>query len=105
MGKEALDDIKRNRRDKEVNSTRYEVLLPEAGGERGSLPSSALKVGDLVLLEKDQRVPADCVLLRTGEESGTCFVRYVNQLFWRYTLISYLPERINWMERRIGNCG
>jgi phospholipid-translocating ATPase len=75
MGKEALDDIKRSRRDREVNSARYEILAPGAAGETKSLPSSALKVGDLVLLEKDQRVPADCVLLRTGEETGTCFIR------------------------------
>jgi phospholipid-translocating ATPase len=75
MGKEALDDIKRSQRDKEVNSTRYEIILPGEGGERRSVPSSSLKVGDLVVLEKDQRVPADCVLLRTGEESGTCFIR------------------------------
>lgn len=40
-----------------------------------STPSSALKVGDLVLLEKNQRVPADMVLLTTSEEEGTCFIR------------------------------
>jgi phospholipid-translocating ATPase len=34
-----------------------------------------LRVGDLVLLEKNQRVPADLVLLRTSESSGTCFIR------------------------------
>jgi len=28
-----------------------------------------------VLVEKDQRVPADMVLLRTTEKSGACFVR------------------------------
>jgi phospholipid-translocating ATPase len=40
-----------------------------------SVPSSSLRVGDLVLLEKNQleRVPADLVLLRTSESSGTCF--------------------------------
>lgn len=40
-----------------------------------TVPSSKLKVGDLVLLEKNQRVPADLVLLRTSEASGTCFIR------------------------------
>ena len=29
----------------------------------------------MVLLEKNQRVPADMVLLTTSEEEGTCFVR------------------------------
>lgn len=28
-----------------------------------------------VIVEKDQRVPADLVLLRTTERSGACFVR------------------------------
>jgi phospholipid-translocating ATPase len=39
------------------------------------VPSSSLRVGDLVLLEKNQKVPADLVLLRTSESSGTCFIR------------------------------
>lgn len=29
----------------------------------------------MVLLEKNQRVPADMVLLSTSEEEGTCFIR------------------------------
>jgi magnesium-transporting ATPase (P-type) len=29
----------------------------------------------MVLLEKNQRVPADMVLLTTSEEEGTCFIR------------------------------
>lgn len=82
MGKEAYDDYQRYLRDHEANSTRYLVLPPTSiegsGGARGaakSTPSSALKVGDLVLLEKNQRVPADMVLLCTSEEEGTCFIR------------------------------
>ncbi|KAK7466492.1 putative aminophospholipid-translocase [Stygiomarasmius scandens] len=40
-----------------------------------TLPSSSLLVGHLVLLHQNQRVPADCVLLRTSDSSGTCFIR------------------------------
>ena len=29
----------------------------------------------MILLEKNQRVPADMVLLTTSEEEGTCFIR------------------------------
>lgn len=87
MGKEAYDDYKRNLRDREANSARYLILapplakssLPGPGHDNGphtrSVPSSALRVGDLVLLEKNQRVPADLVLLRTSDASGTCFIR------------------------------
>ncbi|KAH8826760.1 hypothetical protein DL96DRAFT_1498140 [Flagelloscypha sp. PMI_526] len=100
MGKEAYDDYKRNLRDREANSARYLIVdspsssysprkkssqqytsLP-SDEEQGlasfmtrSVPSSSLQVGDLVILQKDQRVPADLVLLRTTDESGTCFIR------------------------------
>ncbi|KAI0341172.1 protein transporter [Trametopsis cervina] len=82
IGKEAYDDYKRNLRDREANSQRYLVLDPtsydpavEDGPHTRSVPSSQLAVGDLVLLEKNQRVPADLVLLRTSDNSGTCFIR------------------------------
>jgi len=88
MGKEAYDDYKRHLRDREANSQRYLVLSrlsnanfdPEqayldAHANTRSVPSSSLRVGDLVLLEKDQRVPADMILLHTSDSSGTCFIR------------------------------
>ncbi|EMD34906.1 aminophospholipid-transporting P-type ATPase [Gelatoporia subvermispora B] len=81
MGKEAYDDYKRHQRDREANSARYLILEPPPTGETDdgphtrSVPSSALRVGDLVVLEKNQRVPADCVLLRTSDAAGTCFIR------------------------------
>lgn len=90
MGKEAYDDYKRNLRDREANSQRYLILIPppptqshsdeeqaylNTHANTRSVPSSYLRVGDLVHLEKNQRVPADLVLLRTSEASGTCFIR------------------------------
>lgn len=84
MGKEAYDDYKRNLRDKEANSARYLVLRSQPSSsvlEEGhdlsteSIPSSKIRVGELVCLEKNQRVPADMVLLRTSDQSGTCFIR------------------------------
>ncbi|OCF33097.1 phospholipid-translocating ATPase [Kwoniella heveanensis BCC8398] len=92
MGKEAYDDYCRYLRDREANSTRYLVLLPQPPSpllgdpsfpgaaslprpQTRSTPASSIKVGDMVLLEKNQRVPADMVLLTTSEEEGTCFIR------------------------------
>jgi phospholipid-translocating ATPase len=82
MSKEAYDDYHRYLRDRESNSTKYSVLLPQQSnvsiGEKAhsrSIPSSQVRVGDMVVLEKNQRVPADMVLLHTSEEEGTCFVR------------------------------
>jgi phospholipid-translocating ATPase len=34
-----------------------------------------VQVGDLVFVEKGQRVPADIILLRTTEVEGSCFLR------------------------------
>lgn len=87
MGKEAYDDYSRYLRDREANSTRYLVVTPQTssvdldgpsrlhGLQTRSTPSAAIRVGDMVLLEKNQRVPADMVLLTTSEEEGSCFVR------------------------------
>ena len=92
MGKEAYDDYTRHLRDREANSQRYLVLDHasissyddgdiEADSASGipptrSVPSSKLRVGDMVVLEKNQRVPADMVLLRTSDQAqGTCFIR------------------------------
>ncbi|ELT89087.1 hypothetical protein CAPTEDRAFT_193806 [Capitella teleta] len=72
MIREAVDDFMRYRRDKEVNSQKYRKLT-----KRGpvSIASSDIHVGDLIYVDKDQRLPADMVFLRTTERSGTCFVR------------------------------
>lgn len=87
MGKEAYDDYSRYLRDREANSTRYLLVTPQAssvelddpskmhGLQTRATPSAAIKVGDMVLLEKNQRVPADMVLLTTSEEEGSCFIR------------------------------
>lgn len=29
----------------------------------------------MILVEKDQRIPADMVLIRTSDKSGSCFIR------------------------------
>ncbi|EJU00637.1 phospholipid-translocating P-type ATPase [Dacryopinax primogenitus] len=89
MGKEAYDDYQRYLRDRESNSAKYLVLdhssdpLPSSPSSQfpshpstRATPSSKLKVGDLVVLEKNQRVPADMVLLRTSDQAtGSCFIR------------------------------
>lgn len=100
MGKEAYDDYSRYLRDREANSTRYLILLAQPPSpfvpssevfesdstdtakshslshtQTRSIPASSIRVGDMILLEKNQRIPADMVLLTTSEEEGTCFVR------------------------------
>ncbi|XP_059049095.1 probable phospholipid-transporting ATPase IIB [Achroia grisella] len=79
--REAVDDFRRYRRDREVNRQRYDriVLDSSIDGYRPfameHVPASALRVGDIVMLHKGQRVPADMILLRTNETMGTVFIR------------------------------
>ncbi|PKI85390.1 P-type phospholipid transporter [Malassezia vespertilionis] len=83
IGKEAFDDYERYRRDTESNSMPYAVLGAVDTQNVGAashmldveavlphtrithMSSSKLRVGDIVVLHKNQRVPADMVLLKT----------------------------------------
>ncbi|KAH0511069.1 putative phospholipid-transporting ATPase IIA [Microtus ochrogaster] len=70
--REAVEEIRCYLRDKEVNSQVYSRLT-----SRGTVKvkSSNIQVGDLILVEKNQRVPADMIFLRTSEKNGSCFLR------------------------------
>jgi phospholipid-translocating ATPase len=68
MLREAYDDIKRAHRDKELNSQTYTLLTEN--GRRKVIPSSKLQVSDVVIIQKNQRIPADVVLLQTSDKSG-----------------------------------
>ncbi|KAL0084178.1 phospholipid-translocating P-type ATPase [Phycomyces blakesleeanus] len=72
ISKEAMDDYQRYKRDKEANSQIYQRLSPSGPH---TIPSSKISVGDLIIVRKDQRIPADMIFLRTTEETGACFIR------------------------------
>lgn len=72
--REACDDFRRYQRDREVNSQRYKRLVKNNEFIE-FVPSSKIRVGDIIMIEKDERVPADLVLLRTSDKSGAVFVR------------------------------
>lgn len=76
LGKEALDDIGRRRRDAEANSEEFSVLAfdslttgPAGSGSGHSHEitkrSRDLKVGDVLKVRKNQRLPADVVILQS----------------------------------------
>jgi phospholipid-translocating ATPase len=75
IGKEAVDDIARRRRDAEANAEPYTVvsMAPKAiskgrspTSERDSQKRSRdLKVGDILKLHKNQRLPADVIILKS----------------------------------------
>lgn len=93
MAKEAWDDILRRRRDSEANSEQYEVV-----DHTRLVQSRNLRVGDLVRIHKNQRVPADMVLLRSSEASGEVFIR-TDQLDgetdWKLRIACPLSQRNN----------
>ena len=68
LGKEALDDIGRRRRDAEANSEEFTVLAfgSTSGHCREMIKRSKdLKVGDVLKMRKNQRFPADVVILKS----------------------------------------
>ncbi|MBW0472907.1 hypothetical protein O181_012622 [Austropuccinia psidii MF-1] len=104
IGKEAHDDYLRRQRDSIANSTRYQILdwssksnaIPISNSHHSStinsssgeppppssllpiktISSAQIRVGDILLLDKNMRVPADLVLLSTSDlNSGSCFIR------------------------------
>lgn len=66
LGKEALDDVTRRRRDAEANSEEFSVLsLDRSDGVEITKKSRDLKVGDVLKVRKNQRLPADVVILKS----------------------------------------
>jgi len=72
MLKEANDDFERYKRDKEANSTKYTKIT---GSHREQVSSSKLKVGDIIEVHANQRIPADLILLWTNEPNGSVFLK------------------------------
>ncbi|XP_050504086.1 probable phospholipid-transporting ATPase IIB isoform X1 [Diabrotica virgifera virgifera] len=75
ISREAIDDLRRHKRDQEVNNQKCKRLLNDPNKPYETVAAYKLKVGDLIIVDKDERVPADLVLLRTSESSGEVFVR------------------------------
>ncbi|KAL7674137.1 hypothetical protein ACOME3_000417 [Neoechinorhynchus agilis] len=76
--REAYDDVKRARRDRNVNMEMYKCWRRDVHEEKwvvGDVPAASIQVGDIIVIEPDQRVPADLVLLYSQVSPGTCFIR------------------------------
>lgn len=74
MIKEAVDDLKRFKRDKEINEKKYTRLRKDGGEEEAY--SQNIRVGDIVKIKQNDRLPADLLLLYTShEETANVFIR------------------------------
>ena len=73
MLKELYDDIKRRITDKKTNSTLVTVLKKNQTNSwavQNNKKAADLEVGDIIVLTKDCRVPADIIVLKTFNESN-----------------------------------
>ncbi|KAG2453311.1 hypothetical protein HYH02_001535 [Chlamydomonas schloesseri] len=77
MIKEAREDYKRYKQDREVNE-RPTCVLDRKSGKFVTVPWKALRVGDIVQVCRDQYLPADLVLLTTSSDEGTCYIETMN---------------------------
>ena len=70
IGKEAVDDLVRRRRDAEANAEPFTHLTFSDTAAEGFIEaqkrSRDIKVGDVLKLEKNQRVPADVIILKSN---------------------------------------
>jgi phospholipid-translocating ATPase len=101
LGKEAYDDIGRRRRDAEANSEEFTVLSfgkPSPGNAPGyprgvsrselgtddvfeiTKKSRDLKVGDVLKVRKDQRLPADVIILKSTLIESTVSKRRLSEV-------------------------
>jgi phospholipid-translocating ATPase len=71
--KEGWDDYMRFLRDKELNGGVYDKLLKD--GNFKPMISSKLKVGDIIRVNQNERIPADICLLYTTDKNRTIFIR------------------------------
>ncbi|TBU07328.1 putative E1-E2 ATPase, partial [Hamiltosporidium magnivora] len=69
-------------------------------------PSSSLKVGDIIFLKKNQRIPADCLLIKTSDPSGSCFIR-TDQLDgetdWKLRTSPHITQSLTYKEILLTN--
>lgn len=73
--KEALDDYKRHKNDRQANRRRFKIIR---GGVELEVQSQEIRVGDVVYVDEDQEFPADMVLLNSSEDNSSCFVQTSN---------------------------
>ncbi|KAJ7943239.1 Phospholipid-transporting ATPase [Quillaja saponaria] len=76
MVKEGIEDWKRKKQDIEVNNRRVKVHRRD--GVFDFTEWKNLRVGDIVMVEKDEFFPADLLLLSSSYEDAVCYVETMN---------------------------
>eukprot|EP01105_Mastigella_eilhardi_P028771 TRINITY_DN970_c0_g1_i1.p1 TRINITY_DN970_c0_g1~~TRINITY_DN970_c0_g1_i1.p1 ORF type:complete len:935 (-),score=274.80 TRINITY_DN970_c0_g1_i1:55-2859(-) len=91
MLKEGFEDFKRYKADRVVNNQMYNVV---DGPNLIKKKSKYIVVGNIIKLENEERVPADCVILSTSAEDGVCYVE-TSQLDGETNLKQFMAMRFS----------
>jgi phospholipid-translocating ATPase len=81
--KEGFDDYHRYKADKLANERKYYVIR---NGDKVTIQSQDISVGDILYLEAENEVPCDIVLLTTSNEDGSCYIEVY--IFFVYDITS-----------------
>eukprot|EP01118_Nematostelium_gracile_P019227 TRINITY_DN8839_c0_g1_i2.p1 TRINITY_DN8839_c0_g1~~TRINITY_DN8839_c0_g1_i2.p1 ORF type:complete len:1148 (-),score=269.15 TRINITY_DN8839_c0_g1_i2:58-3234(-) len=73
--KEAYEDVKRHRQDREVNNRHAEVLRD---GNFVTIRWKEVMTGDILKVHNKALIPADLVLLKSSEQQGNCYIETAN---------------------------
>ncbi|KAJ4973240.1 hypothetical protein NE237_006414 [Protea cynaroides] len=76
MAKEAVEDLRRRKQDREANNREVQVYREDRTFKKTAWKN--LRVGDLVMVEKDEFFPADLLLLSSSHGDGICYVETMN---------------------------
>ena len=72
--KEFYEDYKRGQRDLLLNDHKYKKLDCYAGIIR-DVKAKDIKIGDIIQVNADERIPADLICLYTTDTNGLCYIR------------------------------
>jgi len=76
MVKDFIEDRKRQISDKRENNSEAHVL--HSSGEFNVIKWEQVKVGDIVMVKRDEQFPADLILLNSSSHKGVCYVETKN---------------------------
>ena len=70
--KDGYDDVQRHKQDRFLNNKITLRVAPDGSIEE--IPWKDVMTGNLIMVEKDENVPADLVLLASVDEEGLAFI-------------------------------
>ncbi|KAF8724238.1 hypothetical protein HU200_021261 [Digitaria exilis] len=76
--KDAYEDFRRHRSDRQENNRLASVLAPGTAGDFQPKRWKHIRVGDVVRVASNETLPADMVLLATSDPTGVAHVQTVN---------------------------